>query len=320
MPDSRSGHHGDIAYLFENNGFDASPTDSTFKGFGGNARLETFEGSHQAVRVFNAGRTAAEIIEQTFDGAWSITTEGFTEPPWWFSTIYGSPSSTETATTGLYDHVYDLANNNDPQSLRLYMPTDGFSNYKRIGGCVVASVTVDQDSESSPTVTITGAYASEPEQESSLSPSVPSFAESSFTNRHAELKFDSTTVGRAQNTTLTLQANTELVGEIGSEDAVDFSPKAFEPSVTWDKILWTTQSVDPLSVWKTASQVTIELIYDNGASGTDQYIVDFNVSEALPNEWSESGRNDPSADLMEELVNMGEDATVTVTEDAASPP
>lgn len=319
MTGARGGQHADVCYVFEDNGFNTSPTDTTFKTFGGNATPDTFEGSHNAVRVFNADRKAAEIIEQTFDGSWSVTTEGFTEPPWWLAALYGQPTSTNVA-GNLYEHSYDIDNGNDPVSLRLYMPTDGFASYKYIGGAVIASVSVDQSSDGSPEISISGAYAQEPQTASSLSPTVPDFAETSFSNRDAEAKIAGTTIGKAQNTTVNIEANTELIGEIGSENAVDFIPKAWEPDVTFDKILSTTQSVDPLSKFTTGAQASVELIYDNGETGDSQYVVDLNAEGALPSDWSESGRNDSEANLVEELQNMAEDLSVTVTEDIASPP
>lgn len=318
-PQSRAGYHGNVAYCFEDGGFDSAPTDSTFKGFGGNATLDTFDGSHQAVRVFNADRKAAEIIEQTFDGSWSITTEGFTEPPWWLAALYGQPT-TDNPAGSQYTHTYDLSNGNDPVSLRLYMPTDGFNEYEYIGGAVVASISVDQSSDGSPEITINGAYASEPERASDLDPTVPDFAESSFSNRDAEVIADGDTIGKAQSTTVSLESNTELIGEIGSENAVDFTPRTWAPSVDVEKIVSVGQTVDPLQRWKDATQVALELVYDNGQTGDDMYTVDFNVSGSFPNEWSESGRNDPEADLTEELSEMAEDATVEVTTDTATPP
>lgn len=316
MPDSRAGHHGDVVYTFEDAGFDTSPNDTTFKNFGSNATLDTYEGSHEAVRVFNADRKAAEIIRQNFDGAWSVTCD-LGPPPWWLAAIFGQPTSTNV-TGALYDYDYDLANGNDPVSLRLYMPTDGFNNYEYLPGAVIASVTVDQSVDGSPELSITGAYAREPQRASTLSVTPPSLSESTYSNRDAEVTVDGTTVGRAQNTNVSLEANTDLVGEIGSEFAVDYSPKTFAPDVTHDKIRWVGQSVDPLDRFKQANQVAVVLKYDNGLTGEDEYSVDWTVSDSFPNQWSETGRNDPEADLMEELQEMGEDATVQVTTDAGS--
>lgn len=317
---SRGGHHGDVTYVFEDAGFDTSPNDTTFKNFGGNATLDTFEGSHNAVRVFNAERRAAEVIEQNFSGSWSLTLEGFTEPPWWLAAIFGQPSSSNVA-GNLYDHDYAVETSNDPVSLRLYLPTDGFADYKVIAGAVIASVTVDQDNTSSPEITLNGAYAAEPSTDNSLSPTPPAFSDTSFLNRDAELQVDGgSTVAKTQSTTVNLEGNTELVDEIGSPGPVDFIPRAWEPSLDWEKILATDQTVDPLALFTGENTYTSALIYDNGETGDAEYSIQFDVTGSVPMDWSETGRNDPDADLAEELSEMAADATATITVDEANPP
>lgn len=318
MGDVRAGHHGDVVYVFEDNGFDTTPSDTTFKNFGGNTTVDTLEGGHQAVRVFNASRKAAEIIQQLFDGAWSVTCD-LTDPPWWLAGVFGQPTST-LISGSLYEHKYSLGDSNNPVPLRLYLPTDGFNKYEMLAGCVIASVSVDQSPDGSPELSISGAYAREPVRQSSPSVTIPSFTESTFSNRHAELKVGGTTVGRAQNTSITLETGTELVPEIGSANMVDFSPKTFAPDVSFDKIKWIGQSVDPLDRFKQASSADVSLGYDNGETGDSQYAVDWTVTDSFPNSWSESGRNDPESNLIEELQEMGEDASVTVTQAVATPP
>jgi len=319
MSVSRGGHHADVAYVFEDAGFNQPPSDSTFKNFGGNATLDTFEGSHNAVRVFNAERRAAEIIEQNFSGSWSLTLDGFTEPPWWLAGLLGQPSSSNVA-GDLYDHQYAVETDTDPVPLRLYGPTEGFDDYKVIPGAVIASVSVDQDNTSSPEVTINGAYAAEPTRESSLTPEPPAFSQSSFQNRDAELQADGDVVGKTQSTTVTLEGNTEMIDEIGSPGPVDFVPRAWEPSVDWTKILTTDQTVDPLSLFTGGGTYSTVLTYDNGETGDAEYSIEFNVTGSLPNDWSESGRNDPDADLTEELSEMAADVAATVTVAEPSPP
>jgi hypothetical protein len=44
------------------------------------------------------------------------------------------------------------------------------------------------------------------------------------------------------------------------------------------------------------------------------------VTGSYPDQYSETGRNDPDADLTEELQELGEDATVLVVTDDATPP
>lgn len=318
MPSTRAGHHGDAVYVFEDNGFDSSPSDTTFKVFGSDATLDTYDGSHNAARVFNADRKAAEIVEQLFDGSWSVTFD-LSEPPWWLAGVFGQPSSSPISGS-LYDHTYSLANDNDPVSLRLYLPTDGFNDYEMLPGCVIASVSIDQSPDGSPEVSISGAYAREPVRQSTPSVSIPSLSNDTYSNRDAEVQTDGNTVGKAQNVSASIEANNELVNEIGSENAVDFTPKTFAPSVTHDKIVWVGQTTDPLQRFKDSSSVSVSVTWDNGETGDAQYAVALDFSGSFPNQWSESGRNDPEADLIEELQEMALDATATVTVDETTPP
>lgn len=314
MGQARGGKHADVVYKFEDNGFDSTPADTVFKGFGGNATLDTFEGSHQAVRVFNADRNAAEIIGQVFDGAWSVTFDLGAAPPWWLQAVYGPPTQTEI-TTGLYEYTYALDNGNDPQALRLYLPTDGFSEYEYLPGCVIASVTVDQSQGESPECTVSGAYAREPQRDSTETISVPAFDKSTFSNRNGDLEIGGDRLAKSQTQNVELQTGTELIGEIGTEHMVDFVPRTFEPSVTADKIVATDQTVDPLQRFKDAASVALLQTWTNGASGTDEYAVSLDFSGSYPGDWSESGRNDPEADLTEELSEMALDCEARVTID-----
>ena len=317
-PQTRGGHHGDVLYVFEDDGFDTDPLDDTPKIFGGNAIMDTFEGSHEAVRVFNHERFAAEIIEQVFDGAWSVSFDLGAEPPWWLAGVFGQPESTELVAP-LFEHVYSLGES-DPVPLRLYLPTDGFDEYEVVPGCVIATVTVDQTHPNNPDVTISGAYAREPFPSDALTLEVPEFSERTFSNRQGTVSVGNDEVGRSQNTNYQIETGAEMIGEIGSGSAVDFTVRAFEPDVTHDKILWVEQVVDLLERFKAAETATVGLEYNNGADSADEYAINFEATGAFPNSWSQTGRNDPEADLMEELQEMGKEAQVTVTVDEDTPP
>lgn len=317
MPSTRAGFHGDICYGFEPS-LGTAPSSPTFKGFGSNVTMDTFEGGRQAERVYNASRTAADIIAQNFDGGWGVT-GNISEPPWWLAGIYGQPSSTNVA-GNQYEHDYDLANGNDPVPLRLYAPTDGFSNYYVVPGCWIVSASIDQGEDGMPEFSITGGFASEPTEQSNLSPAVPNLSQTTFSNRDAEVISDGTTVGRSQDTSVSIETNTEGVSEIGSATMVDFTPGAFEPDVTFDKIRWVGEAVDMHQRFVDSTQVTTQVNWDNGETGDAKYAVEIDVTGSYPNQYSESGRNDPDADLIEELQEMGEDATVLVVSDDATPP
>jgi hypothetical protein len=318
MPDVRSGFHGDIVYVFEDAGFDTTPNDSTFKVFGSNATMDTFEGGRQASRKYNASRTAAEIIRQNFDGGWGVTFE-LSEPPWWLAAIYGQPS-TSNPVGSQYEHDYDLANSNDPVPLRLYAPTEGFSNYYVVPGAWLVSATVDQSEDGSPEVSLTGGFARDPFEDNTLSPTAPNFSQATFSNRDVELLVGGDPVGLSQSISLSLETGTEGKSEIGTDQMVDFSPGAFEPEVTWDKIRWVGETVDAHQRFVDATQANVSADWSNGETGDAKYAVNVDVSSSFPNQWSESGRNDPDADLMEELQEMGEDASVLVVSDDATPP
>lgn len=315
-PQARSGHHGNFTYVFEDAGYDSSPGDSTFKNFGSNQRLTTFEAGRQAQRIFNADNRAVEIIRQNFDGGWEVTAN-INTPPWWLAGLFGQPTST-SVTGALYTYDYNLANGNDPVSLRLYLPTDGFSEYDYLPGAVIANVTVDQTQDSSPDVTISGFYAREPQSASTLSPSPPALSESTYSNRDAELLVDTASIGQPQNTTMEITQNPTQIRGFGTENVLDFVQGSWEPSCTWDKILATDQNLDPLTRFSNANQVNVSLDYDNGLTGEDEYSVEFDLIDAFPDSFNESGRNDPEEVLTRELQEMGEDATVTVTTDAGS--
>lgn len=319
MPESRSGHHGDVGFVFEDNGYDTDPTDSTIKGFGGNTVMDTFEAARQAERVFGASRTAVEIIRQNFDGGWGVTFDLGPYPPWWLAAIFGQPASTNVA-GNQYEHTYSIREDTDPISLRLYAPTDGFNNYYVVPGAFLVSADIQQGEDGTPEVTLVGGYARDPFEDNTLSPTIPDFSQSSYENRDAEMIVDGDTVGRSQSTSLTLETGAEGVSELGTDTMIDFVPHAFEPDLTYDHIRWVGENVDFHQRFVNANSVTTELNWDNGQTGDAAYRVEVSVLGSYPDQWSESGRNDPDANLVEELQDLGEDAEVLVVTDDATPP
>lgn len=318
-PQVRKGFHGDIGFVFEDAGFDTTPTDTTIKGFGGNASMDTFEGGRQAQREYNASRRAAEIIAQNFDGGWGITADLGPHPPWWLAGIFGQPS-TSNPVGSQYEHLYSLDNGNDPVPLRLYAPTEGFNNYYVVPGAWIVSATFDQSEDGNPEVSLTGGFARDPFEDNTLSPTVPDFSQGSLTNRDAELLVGGTSVGRSQTVSGTLETGSEGKSEIGTDQMVDFAPGAFEPEVTWDKIRWVNEQVDAHQRWKDEGSATVALNWDNGETADAKYAVELTFEGGYPNQWSESGRNDPDSDLIEELQEMALDAEVLVVSDDATPP
>jgi hypothetical protein len=323
--DVRKGFHGDILYAFEDSdSFDQTGSLTTDSGdpnktFGSNTTMDTFDGGRQAERKYNASRTAAEIIAQNFDGGWGVTFELGAVPAWWLATILGDPS-TSNPVGSQYEHSYSLSNDNDPRSLRLYAPTDGFSNYYVVPGCWVVSANIDQSQDGSPEVNLSGGFASEPYEDSTHSFDSVSFDDSTFSNRDAEVIVDGNTVGRSQDSSVTLETGTEGKSEIGTNTMVDFVPGAFEPEMTIDHITWVNQTVDFHQRFIDQNQATVEINWDNGETGDAKRAVEVDLKSSYSNEWTESNRNDPDADLLEELTEMAQDADVLLVNNVSSPP
>jgi len=324
-PKIRKGHHGDILYAFEDsdsfNQTGSLTTDSgdPDKTFGSNATMDTFEGGRQAERKYNASRTAAEIIAQNFDGGWGVTFDLGAVPAWWLGAIYGDPS-TSNPSGSQYEHSYDLDNDNDPRSLRLYAPTDGFSNHYVVPGCWVVSANIDQSQDGSPEVNLSGGFASDPYEDSSISFDSVSFDDDTFANRDAEVIVNGSTVGRSQDSSVSLETGTEGKSEIGTDAMVDFVPGAFEPEMTIDHIRWVNETVDFHQRFIDQTQVTVEINWDNGETGDAKRAVEVDLNSSFPDSWTESNRNDPDADLLEELTEMGQDADILITNNVSSPP
>jgi len=315
----RTGIHAPVTYVFEDNGFDADPADTDFKGFGSNTTVDSFDADNNLSRNYNSGRTTDEIVEQVFEGSWGVSFNLGGHAPWWLAGLFGQPNSSEV-TTGFHKHVYDFSNDNDPVSLRLYLPTDGFSEYVVVPGVVIEDVSIDQSQGDEPDVSLSCSYAREPFTASDLDPAPPEFRpDQKFTNRDAELTVGADTVGRLQNASMSWPTGNEMTGEIGSGQQVDFAVRRFEPETSYDHIVRPSQTVDFFNRFTTGSDVTIELLYDNGLSSDAEFAVDFTATGAVPSTWSETGRND-DADLIEELSEMVRTASAEVRTDETTPP
>jgi len=100
-------------------------------------------------------------------------------------------------------------------------------------------------------------------------------------------------------------------------------PRAWTPTFTFDKILFEGQSVVPYDRFTNTNETGVSLTWDNGKSGDNSYIVKLQTPDgetSFPNQWSESGRNDAEADLMEELQEMVENIDARITVDSSTPP
>lgn len=321
MPDARAGHHADVVYLHEDGAgsFNSSPSDSTHKIFGGNTTAD-IDASRDPVKIWNSNRTPAEHVSRVFDGGVTINGELGAYGPWWLSQPFGTPSSGGTAPS---THTYGLnvAGTGDPRSMRVLAPTDGMSSVQMATGVVPQTISIDENFPENPTFTIDAVYAATSLIASTIT--VPSFTFTTYNNAQAQLDIGGQTIGRLQNTGLTLNLNTDLVGEIGSSVHVDFSPKAFEPEVTAERIVAKSASAAPSNLLQhfygggttythAPSTAGVSIIYDNGSTGASTHKQTYKLSGAVPSDLTTSNLNDPDADLLREVTEMAEDLSVDV--------
>lgn len=306
MSGARGGRHAGLLYYHEDAGFNAAPNDTTAKTFGANATLDTKEGSHNAVRVFNPqSREAADIIEQNFSGSFTISFE--LTNPWFLTEVISAPTTSGSAAP--YTHTFDGP---DPSSMQVVTPTEGVGE-TGIGGCVVASCSISNDVPGNPQVNLNGAYASEEiTNDGATNTAQPTLNERALTHRQATLQVAGSAQRRIQSVTVDIENNTDLIDELGATEPVDYSPKKREPSIDYTDIVEDTSEQKRFYGDSAATTVqdTIEndvevrLKWDNGKTGADKNSFELVLGGSFPDSYSRSGVGDAEADLEGELNEM----------------
>lgn len=322
MP-SAAGHQVRVAYLHEDNGFTSAPNDSNYKTFGADATMSTLEGSNNAVRVFNpSSREAANIIEQEFEGSWAV--EFTLTNPWWLQELIENSPATSGASAP-YTHTYS---GDTPSSARIYTYDEANDVERELLGCVCVSGSISADVGGNVTVTLEGAYADE---ESDSSPSSPV---SQPTTDYRAMTFAKATIERPSGTTLSLiqsaslqiQNNTDLIRELGSRFAVDYSPKVRAASIDYTDIKEDDDEKQRMYGSSTAQSpqsdvdntTTIDFVFDNGESGSDKNALTISLTTVFPDTYGVSGIGDPEANLEGTLSEMACGVSATAENDQSS--
>lgn len=300
-------------YLWEddasgNHNFAGTPNDTTHKTFGHDVTIDSAELSNNPVDLFDPGsREAAERIAQAFDGTWSVS---FTlANPWFWKAVIAEAS---TSGTGPYTHAFD---GEVPWSMRLILPVETTGNERLLKGCVVSSCTLETSDNGTVTVTLDGAYADEEETQPGTGSIQAQEAETfdALTFADGTLTFDGTTFSLVQNVSLTIENNIDMVPELGSRTAADYSPKVRSTSVDFGKIVENdanliaaygggTAPVSPSDRIDGGDEVSGSLTFSNGATDSTQNDQTINVGGSLPDSYGRTGTGDPTADYLENLT------------------
>ena len=298
MAPTAAGHDTHVTYLWEDGGFAQSPSDSTAKTFGSDATLQNFEGSNNAVRAFAPGsRQAPEIIEHTFEGSFSLQ---FTlTNPWWLGAVLTQP----TSSTGV--HTYD---GGDPSSMRIQFGNTQTSTQRELLGCVATSCSISASTGDMVTVSIDGAYADESTNGTVDSQVATTYRPMHF--GHATVSRGGDTLGLVQEATLNIENNIDLINELGTRFAVDYSPKVREVTLDVQDIVDSEdeaermygQASEPAEAVTNTADLVFE--FDDGGAGGSTNTLTININGAIGDSYSLSGAGNPEEDLTGEIAEM----------------
>lgn len=293
-----------------------SLSDSDYKPFGTNTTLDTFEGSNNAVRVLNpASREATNVIEQNFSGSVSISFE--LTNPWWIRAVINEASSSGSDPT---THTFD---GDVPDIMRIFEVIEdaGVSAGNHVltqsKGVVISTATVSVDVDGNVSVTLDGAYADEETDDDISTGSLPNGLTQPSTNERTMTfaqalvqRPDGTDLSLVQSASLTIENNTDMIGELGTRKSVDYSPKLRTADIDYGKLVEDDTEVQRMYgsaatvQEKVTNKESITLQFDNNETGSNKNSLEFQLTGGFPDSLTRSGIGDPESNLENELSEM----------------
>jgi hypothetical protein len=167
-------------------------------------------------------------------------------------------------------------------------------------------------------VSLDGAYADEELLEGANLVEQPVIQYRPLHFGHATLKDTDATYSLVQNVSVSIENNVDLIQEIGTRTAVDYSPKIRSTSLSWSDITEDDSELKDMYGGNTSVQETVEntsdvtVLFDNRKSGADKNTLQIDLDGVFQNEYGRSGVGDPEADLQGSMTGMTVGVTVTV--------
>lgn len=330
-----AGHETRVNYLWEDNGFAASPTDTTHKVPGADTQLTTAEGRRNLRQLFRPGsRVPIDTLAMHFDGAFALQ---FTlTNPWWLRGFLGTPTTTGNdpdgdTVTDSWTHTY---NGTSPESMRIIETHEEADSERFLKGCVPTRLTVQCAVEDVVQVTVEGAYAEEETDTSAGGLTAQTtISDDALTFVDAGLSIGGTTEGYVQDMTFTLEATADMIREMGSAFPIDFNEKTLVPSFDFRAIRHGDDSnlAEMYGSSFTAgvntqdermeNKVKLDVDFDNGeADGSGVNKLLFDITGTLTDTYNQSGIGDPTADLEETINRFAEGVTAKATNETSAAP
>jgi hypothetical protein len=313
-----------LHFLWEDNGYDSSPNDSTPKSVGKNGVMETLEATRNGTRVFlPASRIAVDIKSTRVEGSWAINAAVST--PWVFGLIKGRPGSPTDNGDGTFTYTFD----GEPQSAQLLVGYEGIGDERALGGAVPLRAVIDTSvDEDTAVLTMEGIYASDSKDTPASLTSQPDSGFDALDFSDARLDLDGTTQTIMQDASLTLEYP-DLGGVVGfgSRFFVDYGIGAFEPTIEYSKLKEDNTPTENIYGSSTTSMqedlsssppLTQEL--DNGQSGGDMNRLTFKGTGSFSDTLGEPNLGDPSQRVQEDINKMLQDVTIEARNGVSTAP
>lgn len=318
------GHDFRLWYKHEDNGFNQDPADGDPKPFGYNATGDNFEGSNNAVQVFEPGsRTPADIVKRLFDGAWSVSFV-YTNP-WWLNALYGPPSTTDNG-DGSHTHTWD-GEGMQPQQIGIGRTDSG--KERVLSGCICTQAQIQPSVNDFAAVTLRGAYASEEIVDPADLTPQPAVNHEAMTFIEADLALGGSSYAFVQDGTIQLTNNSRLIPAWGSATPVDFAEHSLVPEVDFNKIVDAGGTEDIQDMYGDSAATTIQDSYasedgmtftlDNEvAPGSGTNVLTANLADTVPNSLAESSIGDPDTDVAQQIQRLVEDVSFDATNEVSA--
>lgn len=323
-----TGAHTTLWYKWEDGFGNAPASGDAKKPYGGDASLTQFEGSNNAVDIFQPNsREMAQIIEQHFDGSFSIDFE--ITNPWWLQAVISKASTTDNG-DGTYTHEFtgDL-----PRPMRIYAgyeanaTSSGDPGRRVLEGCIVQQATIDTSVEDTASASISGAYINESWETLTSLDAQPELNHDVMNYADAMLSLGGSTLSLVQDASVEINNNTDIIRELGTRIGVDYSPKARVPSVDYTKIREDNSEVEDMYGSQAASAVQetvdsdkpMSYSLDNGKSaGNGKNTMSLDMDGAFPESLSTENLGNPQEDLQESINRRLRTITVSATNEVES--
>lgn len=274
-----SGIHAEVGWKLENS-FKGSAT-GNYKSFFQNEKIDEFTASNNVLRLYGLGDIEAFThTPLNFNGTIGIS--GALADPWIFSLVTGNiPTSSGT---GPYIHKFIDLNKpleKNARSAKILVQLGNITSLL-LDGCTISTFNLDIRTNEIVNCKASFIFSN---LNKITSNEVISPIDEPYLFSHATLKIGGTTISEAIiSASITINRNIEQIVGLGSRYSQVAYAKKTEYTAKATITLENTNYIDKLL--NTSEDATLEIILDNGLSGTSQRRIELGLSGILTNELS----------------------------------